>query len=94
MDMRVKRPVAGHPMPEMAAFVAGLKSAFGDAVIDDAIRRGKAGEPTFYAKENGHTIGTRSSTSQTVWKVDEVLRDRHFCTGCDGSCVGQYLSCR
>ena len=94
MDMRVKRPVAVHPMPEIAAFVAALKSAFGDAIIDDAIRRAKAGEQTFYAKENGHLVGTPSSTSQTVWKVNEVLRDRHFCMGCDGSCVGQNLSCR
>src|ERR1700755_213020 len=36
-------PHASHPMPEIAAFVASLKAAFGAAVINDAIQRGKAG---------------------------------------------------
>jgi hypothetical protein len=60
MDMRVRKPV-GHPMPEIAAFVAALRSAFGDQEIDEAIRRSKAGEPTFYAREKGRSIGTASS---------------------------------
>jgi hypothetical protein len=42
MDMRVRKPV-GHPMPEIAAFVAELKAVFGEPGIDEAIRRGKAG---------------------------------------------------
>ncbi|BCF99483.1 hypothetical protein PPGU19_040520 [Paraburkholderia sp. PGU19] len=57
MEMRVHQP-AGHPMPEIAAFVADLKPAFGEWEIDEAIRRGKAGEPTFYACENGRSVGT------------------------------------
>ncbi|MEX3931843.1 hypothetical protein AB4Y32_08520 [Paraburkholderia phymatum] len=61
MDMRVNKP-SGHPMPEIAAFVAALKSAFGEREIDEAIRRGKAGEPTFYACENGRSVGTASSS--------------------------------
>ncbi|MBP0592567.1 hypothetical protein J8I87_23075 [Paraburkholderia sp. LEh10] len=61
MDMRVPKP-AGHPMPEIAAFVAALKSAFGVREIDEAIRRGKAGEATFYACENGRSVGTASSS--------------------------------
>ncbi|MFC0572723.1 hypothetical protein [Paraburkholderia solisilvae] len=82
-------------MPEIAAFVASLKSAFGAAVIDDAIRRGKAGEPTFHARENGRSIGTASAAPYNAWRADSTtLRDRHFCAGCDGSCVGQSLSCR
>jgi hypothetical protein len=60
MDMRVHQP-AGHPMPEIAAFVANLKSALGELEIDEAIRRGKAGEPTFYACENGRSVGTACS---------------------------------
>jgi hypothetical protein len=43
MDMLRK-----HPMPEFANFVAKLREAFGDATIDDAVARGKAGEPTFF----------------------------------------------
>jgi hypothetical protein len=50
MDMRVREPVS-HPMPEIAAFVAQMKSAFGEEEINEAIHRGKAGEPTFYAAE-------------------------------------------
>ncbi len=45
MQVRVRKPV-GHPMPEIAEFVADMKAAFGAREIDDAIRRGKAGEPT------------------------------------------------
>jgi hypothetical protein len=39
MDMRVREPVS-HPMPEIAAFVAQMKSAFGEQEITEAIRRG------------------------------------------------------
>ncbi|WP_239483060.1 hypothetical protein [Paraburkholderia sp. C35] len=65
MDMRVHQHT-GHPMPEIAAFVAALKSAFGEREIDEAIRRGKAGEPTFYACENGRSVGTARSSVASV----------------------------
>ena len=45
-------------MPEVAAFVDALREVFGKASIDGQIRRGIAGEPVFYASENGHEIGT------------------------------------
>ena len=93
MDMRARKPVS-HPMPEIAAFVADMKSAFGEQEIDEAIRRGKAGEPTFYACENGHTVGTATPAQTNVWSVDRAVRNRHYCTGCDGSCVGTAKSCR
>jgi hypothetical protein len=41
MDMRVRKS-ASHPMPEIVAFVADMKSAFGEQEIDDAIRCGRA----------------------------------------------------
>jgi hypothetical protein len=89
------QPPTAHPMPEIAAFVASLKAAFGATVIDDAIRRGKAGEPTFHGQENGRSIGTAAPASYNTWHVDgKILLDRHFCAGCDGSCVGQSISCR
>jgi hypothetical protein len=93
MDMRVRKPVS-HPMPETAAFVADMKSAFGEHEIDEAIRRGKAGEPTFYASENGRSVGTAASAATSVWRVDRSVRDRHYCDGCDGSCIGTARSCR
>jgi hypothetical protein len=93
MDMRVRKP-AGHPMLEIAAFVAELKAVFGEHSIDEAIRRGKAGEPTFHAWEHGRSVGTATPVEANVWRVDRAVRDRHYCEGCDGSCVGNAKSCR
>ena len=93
MDMRVLKPF-GHPMPETAAFVARMKSAFGEQEIDEAICRGKAGEPTFYVSENGRSVGTAAAPATDAWRVDRSVRDRHYCDGCDGSCIGTARSCR
>ena len=79
MDVRVRK--ADHPMPEVAAFVEKLRAAFGHEVINGAIRRGKAGEPTFYARENGHAVGTASPANENVWRVNADLRDRQYCCG-------------
>ncbi|WP_341313569.1 hypothetical protein WN982_19680 [Paraburkholderia sp. IMGN_8] len=81
-------------MPEMAAFMAKLRSAFGDETIDEAVRRGKAGEPTFYAYENSRAIGTASPANENGWRVNADIRDRHYCPGCDGGCVGQGMGCK
>lgn len=62
-------------MPEMAAFVANLRSAFG-ASIDEAVARGKAGEPTFYARENGRVVGTPSDEEHNKWSVG--VTDRRY----------------
>jgi len=59
-----------HPMPEMAAFVAELRAAFGDSV-DEAVSRGKNGEPTFYARENGRTVGTPPADHHNAWKASK-----------------------
>ncbi|CAE6726939.1 hypothetical protein R69927_01040 [Paraburkholderia domus] len=81
-------------MPEMAAFIEKLRSVFGNESVDDALRRGKAGEPTFYACENGHAVGTASLANDNVWRVSADIRDRQYCTGCDGGCVGQGVGCK
>ncbi|MFX1803079.1 hypothetical protein PWR66_05380 [Paraburkholderia sp. A1RO-5] len=86
-------PVRKHPMPEIAAFVAELRHAFGDATIDEAVARGKAGEPTFFAHENGRTVGTQAADTVNCWRVDDSVRDRHFCRGCDGLCIGTETRC-
>jgi hypothetical protein len=92
MDMRVrKRPI--HPMPELSAFISNLKEAFGQNEIDEAIRRGKAGEPTFFGRENGRSVGTPSPPQTNVWRADDSLRDRRLCKGCDGSCIGTGERC-
>ncbi|MGT2477586.1 hypothetical protein [Paraburkholderia terrae] len=90
MDARVRRQ--DHPMPELAAFVQALGDAFGDAEIDDAVQRGRTGEPTFYACENGRSVGI-ASPSGLVWRVDDAIHDRHFCAGCNGRCVGTDARC-
>lgn len=45
-------------MPTVAAWIDELRAAFGREVIDEAIRKGMAGLPTFHASENGHEVGT------------------------------------
>lgn len=77
MDTLIRR----HPMPEVAEFVGRLREAFGDAAIDEAVARGKAGEPAFFAQENGRTVGTRSIDDYNRWRVDGSIRDRHHCEG-------------
>ncbi|SAK86619.1 hypothetical protein AWB82_05901 [Caballeronia glebae] len=89
MDMLVRK----HPMPEIADFVAKLRDAFGDATIDEAIARGRAGEQTFFAQESDRTVGTRSNDDFNRWVADRPVRNRHYCKGCDGSCVGTGMRC-
>jgi hypothetical protein len=91
MDARVRK--AGHPMPEIAAFVAKLREAFGDEVIDGVVKRGKAGEPDFFACENGREVGTASPPRTNSWRVDESIHGRRYCRGCDGECVGLAVRC-
>lgn len=43
-----------YPVHEVAEHVVRLLNAFGDATINEAVERGKAGEPTFFARERAH----------------------------------------
>lgn len=45
-------------MPGVAAFIDSLREAFGDDQINPSIKAGMDGQPTFHAKENGHSVGT------------------------------------
>lgn len=45
-------------MPTVAAIIDDLRAAFGAEDIHQSIRNGLAGVPTFYARENGHEVGT------------------------------------
>ena len=45
-------------MPVTAALVDEMREAFGAEMINAAIRGGISGRPTFFARENGHEIGT------------------------------------
>ena len=79
-------------MPIITAWVASLREAFGDEMMDDLIRRGRSGEAVFYASENGITFGTKLPVSENTWRC-EGLMDRHVCDRCCGSCVGTKDSC-
>lgn len=59
-------------MPEVTKFIDSLRAAFGPDCIDQQIRKGMKGETTFWASENGHTVGTRDMRQKTI-----VCRDQH-----------------
>lgn len=46
-------------MPNVAAFIDELRAVFGAEMINAQIRKGLNGETAFYARENGHELGTK-----------------------------------
>lgn len=71
-------------MPTVAAFVDEMREAFGVDTINAEIRRGMRGEYGFWAKENGHEIGTRFpepkyvvTAAQMVLKEPEEEKPKH-----------------
>ena len=50
-------------MPETTAFIDQMREAFGAEMINAAIRAGIDGVGTFWAKENGHEVGSRPAYS-------------------------------
>lgn len=80
-------------MPSITAWVATLREAFGDEMMDDVIRRGHRGEPVFYAKENGVEFGTPLPPPASLWQC-QGLSDRHLCSLCCGDCKGTRPMCR
>ncbi|HTJ91571.1 MAG TPA: hypothetical protein VL424_00515 [Pararobbsia sp.] len=80
-------------MPEVAGFVDALRDAFGRDSVDPSLSHGLAGEPTFHAIEGGHEIGTRIESDDRRAHRALRIRDRYYCTGCDGGCVGTDTRC-
>ena len=62
-------------MPTVAAIIDDLRAAFGADAINPSIKGGMAGVPTFYARENGHEVGTPLDLMgrKVVSGVDMVL---------------------
>lgn len=79
-------------MPETAAWIDQLRDAFGADVIVPIVRAGMNGEPVFYARENGRTVGTPPQTNGMHWNSDGIV-SRRFCVGCNGECVGSATRC-
>ena len=48
-------------MPITAGFIDACRDVFGAAETNAAIRAGIEGRETFYAAENGRTVGTKST---------------------------------
>lgn len=62
----MSKPSMREQMPECSAFIDQLRDAFCREHIDAQIRAGMRGEPTFFAQENGHTLGTPIPVSKKV----------------------------
>lgn len=69
-------------MPNVAAFIDDLRAVFGVDEVNDQVRRGMRGEPTFWAGEGGVEIGTKSKddpakmASPTIIKPVEIVKGR------------------
>ena len=59
-------------MPTVAAFLDDLRAVFGRDAIDKQIRRGLKGEPTFWAREGGHKLGTRNTEASVSIRWNEA----------------------
>lgn len=59
-------------MPWTAAILDELRAAFGKDAIDGQIRKAFNGEPTFWAKENGHRLGTRNTVHTSAIQYDAL----------------------
>ena len=84
-------------MPEVARFIDLLRDVFGRAAVDPSLSRGLGGEPVFFAVEAGRRIGRVPEDEgveqrMSLWHADR-MRDRYYCEGCDGSCVGSERRC-
>jgi hypothetical protein len=58
-------------MPEVTATIDNLRKAFGTEMIDGLIRKSLKQQPTFWASENGHEIGTRNTSAKSIVGWDD-----------------------
>jgi hypothetical protein len=58
-------------MPTTAAFLEELCKVFGESAVLSQVAKGFAGEPTFFARENGVQAGTRDTRSVVFVRWDE-----------------------
>lgn len=65
-------------MPGTAAMIDSLRAAFGAGMIDAAIRAGIDGQPTFWARENGHEVGTPHVANERPASAPRCILCAHF----------------
>jgi hypothetical protein len=58
-------------MPWTAGIIDDLRQAMGTDAIDGQIRKGMKGQPTFWASEKGHEIGTRNPAARSLVSWDD-----------------------
>ena len=63
-------------MPTVAAWIDGLREAFGADAINPAIRNGAAGGAQFYAEEGGHSIGCNAIPGRHVVSAAHMVLAR------------------
>jgi hypothetical protein len=61
-------------MPLITAWLDEMRASFGTETINAAIKGGIAGQPTFYASENGVEVGTPRPAPYGTCSVDGFLR--------------------
>jgi hypothetical protein len=72
-------------MPNTAESIDLLREAFGVSTINQQIKSGMQGLPTFYAIENGVEVGTAARRSTSGFEIDgadflrigQLCRDNH-----------------
>ena len=64
-----------HSMPKVAEFIDALREAFGDQVVNAAYKASRDGLPTFYAAENGLTIGSLPQACGARFTADQLHLD-------------------
>lgn len=69
-------------MPETAAFIDACRDAFGADAINASIKAGLQGKPTFYASENGRTVGTKAPPARFSISVADINLPIIRCDGC------------
>lgn len=60
-------------MPTVAAWIDELREAFGQEMIDTAIRAGINGQQAFHASEGGESIGTEFDSAPSVTLAETVV---------------------
>lgn len=60
-------------MPQVAEFIDACRDAFGTAEVDGWIRAGLQ-DGTFWAEENGHTVGVRQPESPDRVSLGQWLK--------------------
>lgn len=79
-------------MPTVAAWIDDLRAAFGDDQINLQIKACIAGQPTFWARENGHEIGTRApyDANKAIAMSDTVVSSKNATAAQRESRKGKY----